>query len=206
VWLDGTYAQFRREYLRDIERLGVGSAHAVSFGEKDKASDEINAWVWEKTHGRIAGSMQPADFESRSQPGVIDEPALVSLNAVYFKAEWTSRFVSRDTAKRTFHTVGGTDMEVPMMHQSSPFLYSENERFKFLEMPYRGGLYSMIVPLPREHADPQGMVAAVTPEAVVDLKKERVPAPSGCAVSEICDLWSQRREKHPLRHGSRTGV
>jgi serpin B len=175
VWLDVRYAEFSRQYLRDIGRLGAGSAHEVAFNEKEKASGEINAWVSKNTNGRITGSTQPGDFRSRSGPGVIDEPGLVSVNAVYFKAEWISRFAPNGTLKQKFYTTSGTEREVPMMHQTSLLLYSQNARFKFLEMPYRGGLYSMIVLLPREKTDPEGMLAALTAEAVVNLKSSALP-------------------------------
>lgn len=120
----------------------------MKFKQKERVSEDINKWISEKTRGMIQRSIEPSDFRSRSDTGIIDEPAIVTVNAVYFKADWGSRFDKASTRNRTFHTDETTTLETPMMHQRSLLPYSESATLKFLEIPYIDNLYSMYVILP----------------------------------------------------------
>src|ERR1700677_4206572 len=178
VWLDTTRAEFRQDYLREAMRLGAGPARGVKFAEAKSGAGEINAWTSAATNGRIPAVLQPGDSASRSRPGrdVIDEPGLVAVDAAWFKAEWTHRFDRDGTAQRMFYiTPGAAGREVAMMHQSALFLYSEDARFQFLEMPYLGGRFSMMVLLPRENSGVEAAMTGLTPETVMDLKRRAAP-------------------------------
>ena len=114
VWIDSTYAEFRKDY---VDMLGKGfsaSLHAAKFADAAKVSGEVNHWVSQKTHGKITKTVSPDDFQSRSIPGVtINEPALVSVNAVYFKMDWGSRFEKGATKPGPFHVDSATTQNGP---------------------------------------------------------------------------------------------
>jgi len=150
LWLDSTYAEFRKEYTERIEKGFAASLHQAKFGDADKVSSEINRWASKETNGRIKKVIGPEDLRSRSTLGVIDEPALVSLNAVYFKADWGSRFEPDATRKLPFHIDRQRIKSAPMMHQRSVLLYAVDDQFELLEIPYVDGRFSMYVLLPRE--------------------------------------------------------
>ena len=171
AWLDETYADYRMEYVKEIQNTFEASLHRVEFKQKVRVSEDINKWVSEKTRGKIQKSVYPSDFKSRSRPGIIDEPALVNVNAVYFKADWASRFDKDSTSKRAFNIDESTTVEIPMMHQISVLPYSENEKLQFLELPYIGNHYSMYVILPKELIGIQEIIQSVTIEQIVDLKQ-----------------------------------
>ena len=57
------------------------------------------------------------------------------------------------------------------MHQRSVFRYSENEKLRFLELPYIESLYSMYVFLPKEPIGIKEIMKSVTLEQIVDLKQ-----------------------------------
>ena len=68
VWIDSTTPSSQGLcYL-----LGKGfsaSLHSAKFAQQTKASDEINQWVSQNTHGKIAKTVDPDDSQSRSRPG-----------------------------------------------------------------------------------------------------------------------------------------
>lgn len=139
--------------------------------EKERTSDDINNWVSGKTFGKIHKSVAPCDFKSRSRPGIIDEPALITVNTVYFTADWDSRFDKSATRKRTFHFDKVTTAKAPMMHQRSLLTYSENERLKFLELPYIDNHYSMYVILPKEVIGIPELMKNMTMDQIVELRR-----------------------------------
>lgn len=169
VWLDASHAQFQKDYLSQIARMGAGAARPVNFAESGKACAEINAWVSLATNRRLGESIAPEDIVSRSHGDVIDEPGLVTVDAVWMKGWWMHRFDAAGTSEQMFNTPGG-GRKTPMMHQSSLFLYAEDARFKLLEMPYAGGKFSMMVLLPKEGVmRGAAMAEAVSTETVIHL-------------------------------------
>jgi serpin B len=172
VWLDETHADFRKDYVQNFQTAFDASLNGVRFADAKGASTQINRWVMEKTHGKIQQAVSPADFASRSRPGVVDEPALVTVNAVYFKADWGSRFDKSATRDLPFYRYSATTADARMMHQKSILPYSENERVQFLEIPYIDGLYSMYLFLPKSVIPVQELLGGLTVDAVLDLKRK----------------------------------
>ena len=174
AWLDDTYAKYRTNYVAQIQRAFAPSLHQVKFAQGNEVSQAINQWISENTRGRIQRGVGPEDFQSKSGPGVIDEPALVLVNAVYFKADWGSQFDKTATRSRPFQVDAATTRETLMMHQRSLLAYAENDRFKFLEIPYIGGFYSMYAVLPKELVSVQQLTDGVNAETVITLKRSAV--------------------------------
>lgn len=171
AWLDETHADFQKDYLRQIGTANGGSLNRVNFADKSRASSEINRWISEKTRGKIRQVVNPQDFASRSQPGVVDEPALVIANAVYFKADWGSQFDKSATRDQPFHVYDAMTVNARMMHQQSVLSYSENEQYKFLEIPYIDDLYSMYVLLPKTLVPVNEMLGNLTTDMIAELKR-----------------------------------
>lgn len=171
IWIDETYADFRKEYAGKVQNAFESTLNRVNFVHKERASDAINKWVSEKTRDKIQKSVDPSDFKSRSRAGIIDEPALVTVNAVYFKADWGSRFDKGSTCKRTFHIDTVSSVETPMMYQLSSLLYSENEKLKFLELPYIDNLCSMYLILPKDKIGVSDLIKSVTIDQIIELRK-----------------------------------
>ncbi len=175
LWHDGRFAKFRPDYLKAVGKAFGLKPEAIDFGDADAASRRINAWVGKMTKGRIRECVTPADFASRSRPGVIDEPALLTVNAVYFKADWGSRFDAGETRKRPFHLSAQRRIEVPMMSQRSLLAYAENDGFKWLELPYIGSEYAMHVVMPAEVMGVDEMMRRMSLERLMDLTRRARP-------------------------------
>ena len=98
------------------------------------------------------------------------EPALVSVNAVYFKADWGSRFERGSTRENFFHVDAAKTEKAAMMHQFSVLPYSEDNDFKFLEIPYVDGTFSMYLLLPKKILNLRDLVSPLTIEKIVGFK------------------------------------
>jgi len=111
-------------------------AEALDF-KASETLDHINGWCKEKTNNMI--------------PTILDDvdPMMVSylLNAIYFKADWASKFDQKNTKEETFTTDNST-AKLPMMHQNVLIQYIDNGIFSAVKIPYGNGMWNMMVMLP----------------------------------------------------------
>jgi serpin B len=174
AWLDSRYAEFRKEYRDKLVAAFGACLQSAEFKDPAKACKRINKWISENTKGKIKKGIGPGDLKSRSAKGVINEPALVTVNAVYFKSDWFSRFDKNATRERPFHLDADTKGTALFMHQRSQLRYSENANFKFLELPYRGKRCAMYVLLPKEILSVKKLISGASVETVAQLKNQAV--------------------------------
>ncbi len=175
LWLDDTYADFRDDYVDQVRRAFDASVHRVAFADRVSTSDAINAWVSQATRGRITRVVSPDDFLSRSTPGIVNEPALVAVNALYFNADWASRFDAGGTRSRPFHLNASETATAMMMHQHTVLAYAESETLQFLELPYIDNGFSMYVLLPKAITGTGPLLDDLTAEAIFALKRRAAP-------------------------------
>ena len=104
------------------------------------AKDIINAWVRDRTGGRIEEIIQ----------GIGPLDILFLINAVYFKGDWTTQFKKSATQQGTFHRDDGSTVQVPMMSGTIPevgFGWLDGNR-QAAELPYGGQAFGMVMILP----------------------------------------------------------
>jgi len=127
------------------------------------STDVINAWVGEKTHGKITriadGMMSP-------------RPDLFLANAVYFKGKWEDPFESRNTKDRAFHLRNGSQKQLPMMEKSRRFTYRRGTGYQAVRLPYEGWNLAMYVFLPDPGSSPDKLLGIMNGD-----KWERVTRP-----------------------------
>ena len=124
---------------------------ALDFADPG-AADTMNAWVADKTHGKI---------EEIIDPPISGDTVMFLINAIYFKGSWTYRFDKSDTAPGTFHAPAG-DRIVQMMHLRGDLPYLETPDFRAVSLPYGHELYSMTIFVPREGLDIDALAADLT--------------------------------------------
>ena len=71
------------------------------------------------------------------------------LNAIYFKADWRSKFDKNNTKEEAFTTENGT-ITLPLMHQNVLISYLKTDTYSAVILPYGSGLWNMTVLLPEE--------------------------------------------------------
>ena len=137
IFLNNKYTM-KKQFQEDMKTYFDAQAEALDFSSSNTVT-HINDWCNNKTQGMI--------------PKIIDkvEPATVSclLNAIYFKADWTSKFDTKNTKTETFSTEKGTT-EIPMMHQNVLISYIKNDIYSGIVMPYGNGYWNMTILLPEE--------------------------------------------------------
>jgi serpin B len=113
------------------------------------AKDIINGWVNNKTKGLI--------------PAIIDEippeAVMYLINAIYFKGTWTYEFDPDDTKEQDFHTEGGMTEKVDMMQMEADVLYTGNDLFDAISLPYGDGQFNMFIMLPKTGKSTADIVA-----------------------------------------------
>jgi serpin B len=88
-------------------------------------------------------------------PSIIDnldpKSKLVAMNAVSFRATWTEKFDKNNTKEDQFNVTTGNSVTIPMMSRNAEVLYSKNDLYSTIRLPFGSGdIYSMYVLLPAE--------------------------------------------------------
>ena len=137
IFVNQNYS-LKAQFQQDMQTYYDAKAEALDFSSP-QTLNHINGWCNEKTKGMI--------------PTILDEvdPSMVSylLNAIYFKADWGSKFDEKNTRNEPFTTPSGTT-QLPLMHQKVLIAYAKNSTFSTVSIPYGNGLWNMVVMLPEE--------------------------------------------------------
>ena len=126
----------RDYYGAELQRVDFRDPEVVNL---------LNNWAKEKTHDKI-----PVIIPNHE---LIKDELFAWMNAVYFKAQWSSQFLKQNTKDEEFTLCDGQRVKVPMMYRSGKFRYLENEDFQAISLPYGDARMSMYVFLPKEGKD-----------------------------------------------------
>jgi len=110
----------------------------------EKATEEINHWVEQKTNEKIKDLILPGMLSSDTR--------LILVNAIYFKGLWLEQFSKEGTFSGSFFVSQNDEIKVEMMHQEADLKYFESQDLacQVLEMPYIGQKMSMVIYLPNK--------------------------------------------------------
>ena len=135
----------KQQFQQDTQTYYDATAESLDFSSP-QTLDHINGWCNKKTNGMI--------------PTILDEvnPDMMSylLNAIYFKADWASKFDQKNTKEEIFHPEYEYLMDIispiklPMMHQNVLIYYGKNDIYSAVKIPYGNGYWNMTVLLPEE--------------------------------------------------------
>ncbi|MDR1101395.1 MAG: hypothetical protein LBL34_03460 [Clostridiales bacterium] len=148
IWLNKDYkaptfanVAFSPQFTAKVQEFFHGVSNVVGKANRVTA---VNAWIEDKTHGKIVGALPDSeDFDYLS--------ALV--NTIYFKAEWQNQFEKSATQKKRFTNKNGTTTSVDFMNKTEGMGYFENGKFQAVEIPYYTGsdaAISMFIFLPKK--------------------------------------------------------
>lgn len=104
------------------------------------AVDVINSWCAKAT----------SDLIKKPLDQITADAMLYLINAIYFKGIWVKPFDPKKTYKADFLAEDGSKSQVDMMMQKDSFLYAEDEKAQYLDMPYGNKAFSMTVLLPKD--------------------------------------------------------
>ena len=145
LFVNQNIATLKAQYQQDMLQYYDAKAENLDFSSPT-ALGTINGWANDHTNGMI--------------PTILNEvnPATVSylLNAIYFKADWASKFDKKNTKEEIFHPEYeylmdiSTPIKVPLMHQNVLIQYVKNGLYSAVNIPYGNGMWNMTVLLPEE--------------------------------------------------------
>jgi serpin B len=142
IWGQKDY-QFLDAFLDVLaENYGAGLRILDFAGAPEESRVTINDWVSEETEGKIEDLIPEGSIDPLTR--------LVLTNAIYFNAAWANPFDEEATREGSFILLDGSEVSVPMMHQTESFGYAEGGDYQAVELPYDGREMSMVIVLPEE--------------------------------------------------------
>lgn len=129
--------------------------YGATVGDLAGAPANVNNWVNTETDGLITSILPNGNYAS-----VI----AIIANVIYFKGQWSTQFDPSLTAAAPFTLTDGTQVSVPMMHQSATYGYLQGANFQAVRIPYGAGRVSMLVVLPDTGISLSSFVASLTPD------------------------------------------
>ncbi len=154
-----TVQRLKEAYDAEIRYLSGGAA-------------PINAWVNDRTDGKIPTIIQDDDLMKMT--------AAVLVDAVYFKGRWTTEFDPQRTRDGSFTHLDGSIRDCKMMSVSSIFNLASDSDVSAVQMPYGNGRLEMLILLPVRNAGFAKFVAGLS-RASVDRLLRRMQA-TRCAI------------------------
>ncbi len=118
-------------YDAEVESLDFASPNATKH---------INDWCNKQTEGMIPQIVEQVEANA----------VAYLMNAIYFNGSWTDKFDKKLTKEERFQGYTRDIKRVKMMHQNNEFMYTDNETFAAVRLPYGNRDYSMTVLLPNE--------------------------------------------------------
>ncbi|MDO4984135.1 MAG: serpin family protein [Prevotella sp.] len=128
----------QQQYQQDMKQYYDAQAENLDF-KLPSTLKTINDWASDHTNDMIPTILDKID----------EKVVTYLLNAIYFKADWASKFEAKNTEEEKFTATNGT-IKLPLMHQNVLIQYLKNEDYSAIEIPYGNGLWKMTVMLPEE--------------------------------------------------------
>ncbi|KAL4435122.1 hypothetical protein ABPG74_003615 [Tetrahymena malaccensis] len=133
------------EYQQIVSQYLGSAIEKVNFVQYfEQVRNEINEWVQLVTQQKIKDLLPPGSLNQST--------AMVLVNAIYFKGEWQKQFDKKKTQKLDFfleYANAGSKIKADIMVAEDYFDYYEDGNFQYVQIPYKGGEYSMEILLPR---------------------------------------------------------
>ena len=150
----------KKNYQDDMQTYYDAKAEALDFSSPNTLN-HINDWCNEKTQGMIPSIIETID------------PNAVSylLNAIYFKADWTSKFDPQNTKEEDFYSDNPEKVLhlCPMMHQNVLIRYMKNDVFSAVKIPYGNSKWNMTIFLPEEGKTTENVVNWLAENGLPDM-------------------------------------
>ncbi len=128
-------------FVDDLAAQYAAGLRVTDFAaDPDGARETINAWVRDRTDGRVQQLL--------SSSAVDDSSRLMLVNAVHLEAPWLTPFDVKATVDSPFTRLDGSAVSVPTMRTSSQLAYAAADGWQAVDLPYSGYGLTMTVLLP----------------------------------------------------------
>lgn len=151
--------KLKNDYSKAMSSLYEADVKSLDFCSPTSV-EIINKWCDKQTDGmipNIISQLNPTDMA-------------VMLNAIYFNGTWAKSFTKNDTKTERFQGYTRDIKQVKMMHQENNFMYTKNDKFAAVTLPYKGGNYSMTILLPNRGISIEDMMNKLNAANFKELK------------------------------------
>ena len=144
IWYNKLLGSVNEGYTDRLENdYGAEVCHA-DFAQRTLVRLMIDRWVSDNTHHMIKSL----------DSGISKDALMLVLDAVYVKGKWEYPFDPDETELDMFYNADGSESEVDMMFQNIEEVeYAETDCCQLISLPYRNGVYSMVLVLPKVGED-----------------------------------------------------
>ncbi|NOU17773.1 MAG: serpin family protein [Bacteroidales bacterium] len=142
IWLEKTYTIKKAfdKTLKDEYRASLERADFINKYEDSRIL--INNNISKATSDRIKDLLPINSLNTLTR--------LVLTNAVYFKANWKTKFQKERTGDAKFYVTPQKSIKCKMIGLKSKFDYFEDDKVQAIELPYSGNNFSMLIILPQQ--------------------------------------------------------
>lgn len=134
IWADKRL-ELQKDFVKSADKYFKAEIRNVDFTSAG-TTGKINAWCSEKTHGKIKTIVDQVD------PNTL----VALLNAMYFNGKWRNKFDGSHSG--TFRCADGRTANAEMMTNKLTCSYSEDGKFRMVELAYGNGAFAMDIVLP----------------------------------------------------------
>ncbi|PMC74885.1 serpin family protein [Brachybacterium sp. UMB0905] len=159
VWVHDEQA-LRGQYRERVEQelgAGIGALDLTDAAAIDRSRTAINAWVAERTGGRIPELLSPGMLTPQT--------LLVLISALHVTAPWMTPLHRADG---DFALSDGTEVTVPMLHGTGSG-WHEDAHATATALPTKGGALSLVLVRPAASTDAVLEAWAADPSALAGL-------------------------------------
>ena len=141
VWAEKTFT-FLPEFLDTVAvNYGAGIGLADFKNNPNQERVTINNWVSDQTKEKIKDLLP--------ENSVSTDTRMVLVNAVYFKADWLTKFEADSTSDVPFNLLDGTQVNAKTMHNGfSDLPYMQGDGYQAVELAYAGNTSAMDIIVP----------------------------------------------------------
>lgn len=147
----------KNSYQAAVEHSYDASVFSLDFASP-AATSAVNSWCSQHTRGLI-----PSIVEELSPDDV-----LCLLNAIYFKARWTTPFNKQSSHGMPFYSAQGERI-LKMMSRTATMQYAEQKDLQALRLPLAKGVYAMTIVLPSAKLGLDAFVQSLTAQQLNSL-------------------------------------
>ena len=163
LWAEKTYP-FKNSYSKLIKKTYSAAVEPVDFINKyEESRTLINDNILKATNDKIKNLLPAGSVNNLTR--------LVLTNAVYFKANWQTKFEKDKTIDAKFYVTPQDPLKCRMMGAKSNFNYFEDAKIQALDLSYSGNNYSMLIILPRNNESVEELVKGMTQESLSTITK-----------------------------------
>ncbi|CAK6695473.1 hypothetical protein BBFGKLBO_01854 [Synechococcus sp. CBW1107] len=132
-------------------------------GDPQGAAQRINAWVSERTRGRIKELASAAQFSPDTR--------LSLLSTIWFQGQWVHEFDPEATHTGSFFLQGGGTRVVPLMQRTGWYRLGAIPGGRILEIPYQGTSWdtpnhTLLILLPDQRDGLAALKRRLTPQSL----------------------------------------